>query len=53
MSYFIGKCPKCEAPLSKRDIRVDQIRATLWRPHFAYTCDRCDHIIGFCSNAPW
>ena len=54
MSYYsIGKCPKCEALISSRDIRVTQIRTTFWRPHFAYPCKRCDHIIGFGSNTPW
>jgi hypothetical protein len=53
MSYQIGKCPECNEQVSRRDIRVVQIRTTFWRPHFAYVCRKCEHIIGFASNAPW
>ena len=51
--YSIGRCPKCESPLTKRDIEINQIRSTFWRPHFAYTCRKCDAVIGFGTNAPW
>ena len=53
MSYQIGKCPECGEQVSRSDIRVVQIRTTFWRPHFAYVCRKCNHIIGFASNAPW
>jgi len=53
MSYPIGKCPKCGEMITRRDIRVAQIRTTLWRPHFTYVCKKCEHIIGFASNAAW
>lgn len=53
MSYLIGKCPKCGEMVTKRDISVVQIRTTFWRPHFSYVCRKCEHIIGFGSNAPW
>jgi predicted RNA-binding Zn-ribbon protein involved in translation (DUF1610 family) len=53
MSYIIGKCPKCGETVTRRDIRVVQIRTTFWRPHYAYVCKKCEHIIGFGSNAPW
>lgn len=53
MSYKIGKCPKCGEYVSRRDIRAVQIRTTFWRPHFAYVCTKCEHIIGMGTNAPW
>ncbi|UCH56633.1 MAG: hypothetical protein JSV18_04530 [Candidatus Bathyarchaeota archaeon] len=53
MSYPIGKCPKCGQMVTKRDLSVVQIRTTFWRPHYAYVCRKCEHIIGFGSNAPW
>ena len=53
MVYMVGKCPECGEMVSRRDIGVVQLRSTWWRPHFAYVCKRCDHIIGFGSNAPW
>ena len=53
MSYAIGRCPKCGEMVSKGDLSVRQLRSTFWRPHFAYVCKTCEHIIGFGSNAPW
>ena len=53
MSYPIGRCPQCGEMVTRRDIRVSQIRTTFWWPHFAYVCRKCEHVIGFASNAPW
>ncbi|HUS77804.1 MAG TPA: hypothetical protein VM050_03990 [Patescibacteria group bacterium] len=53
MSYPIGKCPKCGEEVAKRDLAIVQLRSTIWRPHFAYVCKRCETIIGFGSSAPW
>jgi hypothetical protein len=33
-------------------LSVMQLRTNFWRP-YANVCKRCDHIIGFGSNAPW
>ncbi len=53
MAYPVGKCPECGDTLTRRDIRVIQIRTTFWRPHFTYVCRKCDSIIGFGTNAAW
>ncbi|NVM02432.1 MAG: hypothetical protein HWN67_08850 [Candidatus Helarchaeota archaeon] len=41
----IGKCPKCEADLTKDDI---DMYAIVRKPGFlTYTCVKCKFIIGF------
>ncbi len=44
----LGKCPKCDAELTERDVDEIKFKGTIgW--HHAYRCMRCDYIIGFSS----
>jgi hypothetical protein len=44
----IGKCPKCDAVLSNKDIDVVNFKGVVGE-HNAYRCKNCNYIIGFSS----
>ena len=43
---YIGRCPICDAPLTKHDIKEKQFKGIL-HTHHAYVCKVCNRIIGF------
>ena len=45
----LGKCPKCDAVLTKEEVEVIRLHRTTMGSHFVYKCKLCDYIIGFSS----
>ncbi len=41
----IGLCPYCKELLTGKDIKDTKFRG-IGHEHFAYTCQKCGHIIG-------